>query len=157
VRSCFVSFHCTTEYRPTRNTWQSSHTRTGLADDGNDIVLSEHALQNISPQLRQWCCKKQNYYHKKLNGSKDVLVDYEMKFKQDVNIKKSMENLTQHMTTRKNLLSGGDCTWQSVIVLILFLFNITHIQYVYTQKKVQMDYLLHIWLNSTGGVVKLTC
>jgi len=45
--------HCITEYRPTRYTWHSSHTRTGLADDGNDIVLSEHAPQNITPQLRQ--------------------------------------------------------------------------------------------------------
>lgn len=34
-----------------------SHTRTGLADDGRGMVLSEQALQNISPQFLQWCCK----------------------------------------------------------------------------------------------------
>lgn len=35
--------------------WHESQTLTGLADDGKGIVLSEQPLQNIPPQLRQWC------------------------------------------------------------------------------------------------------
>jgi hypothetical protein len=33
--------------------FELSQTRTGLADDGNGILLSEHSLHKISPQLRQ--------------------------------------------------------------------------------------------------------
>ena len=34
-----------------------SQTRTGLDDDGSGIFAVEHSLQNIAPQLRQWCCR----------------------------------------------------------------------------------------------------
>lgn len=45
------------EYLCRSKGWQLSHTRTGLAEEGRGILLSEHSLQNMSPQFRQWCCE----------------------------------------------------------------------------------------------------
>ena len=44
-----------TEYRWRSCVWHRSQQRTGLANAGSGMTLSEQALQKIPPQLRQWC------------------------------------------------------------------------------------------------------
>ena len=81
-----LPFCVAAEHRSSRIVWHVSQTRTGLAEEGSFIVLSEHALQNIPPQFRQWCLRR------------DTLIMVKSRFrkrrKNDVLMKQGQEKFT---------------------------------------------------------------